>query len=295
MTESEAGAGTMSAMGRDPSRSHAGTDRKFRLGALVFALAGFVAAYSGTLAALWRVWMRNENYSHGFLIGPIAVWLVWRERANLKQEATAGSAGGISLLLVAFVFQLVGLRGDVVTIQGLSLVLAIAGVVWSLFGTRVMRRTLFPIAFLIFMIPTLPWFVNTLSFRLKILSARNAVAIAHSLGIVVQRSGVNLIFSEGTLAVENACSGLRSLVALMALGALFGHMSNGAGWKRISLFVLALPIAVLANTLRIAALCVYAGMGDVAGAAGTFHEVGGYALFGVAFLLLLLGKRILRC
>jgi exosortase/archaeosortase family protein len=81
----------------------------------------------------------------------------------------------------------------------------------------------------------------------------------------------------------------------MALGALFGYMANGALWKRVSLFVLALPIAVFANSIRVASLCVYAGMGNVAGAAGLFHEVGGYALFLIAFLILALVRRILRC
>jgi exosortase len=270
-------------------------ERKLRLLGWAVALIGLVLAYSGTAHILLQVWRHNANYSHGFLIPPVAAWLIWRERAALRAAVGPGSWLGVFLLVPAMLLQLVGLRGDVATLQGLSLILAGAGVVLQLHGTRFLKRIAFPIAFLVFMIPTLPLFMNTLSFKLKILAARGAIVVSHALGILVQRDGVNLVFPGGVLSVENACSGLRSLVALMALGALFAYLAPGPLWKRLLLFALALPIAVLANVLRISALCVYAGVGNVQDAAGLFHEVGGFALFGIAFILLLLCRRVLRC
>ncbi len=269
--------------------------RNLRFVGWAVAILGLALAYAGTAKILFLVWRHNQNYSHGFLIPPVAAWLIWRERTSLRTADGAGSWLGILLLFPALLLQLAGLRGDVATLQGMSFILAIAGIVLQLHGPRVMRRVAFPIAFLVFMIPTLPLFMNTLSFKLKILAARGAIAISHTLGIMVQRDGVNLVFPGGVLSVENACSGLRSLVALMALGALFAYLAQGPLWKRLLLFALALPIAVLANVIRISALCVYAGMGDLHGAAGLFHEVGGFALFGIAFLLLLLCRRVLRC
>ena len=275
---------------------HAGSEeRNARLAGWGLAAIGFGLAYAGTVKILIDVWRHNPNYSHGFLIPPVTAWLLWRERAALREATGRGSWLGIVLLFSAVLVQLVGLRGDVATLQGLSLILALAGVILQLQGLRFFRRAAFAIAFLVFMIPTLPLFMNTLSFKLKVLAARGAIAVSHVLGVMVQRDGVNLVFPGGVLSVENACSGLRSLVALMALGALFGYLAEGSLWKRFALFALALPIAVLANVLRISALCVYAGLGSVQGAAGLFHEVGGYALFGIAFLLLLLCRRILRC
>jgi exosortase len=261
----------------------------------LLALVGITLAYSGTVKILFAVWRHNPNYSHGFLIPPVAAWLIWRDRAALRDVVGPGSWLGMVLLLPAFFLQLAGLRGDVATLQGLSLILALGGLILQLQGTRFARKTAFAIAFLVFMIPTLPLFMNTLSFKLKVLAARGAIAVSHGLGIMVQRDGVNLVFPGGVLSVENACSGLHSLVALMALGAIFGYMAQGPFWKRASLFVLALPIAVLANVVRISGLCVYAGLGNVQSAGGLFHEIGGYALFAIAFVLLLGCRRLLRC
>lgn len=269
--------------------------RSLRLAGWLLALVGLLLAYTGTMKILFGVWRHNPNYSHGFLIPAVAVWLVWRDRVALRDAVGPGSWLGMALLLPAFLLQLAGLRGDVATLQGLSLILALAGLILQLQGRRFARKTSFAIAFLVFMIPTLPLFMNTLSFKLKVLAARGAIAVSHGLGIMVQRDGVNLVFPGGVLSVENACSGLHSLVALMALGALFGYMAQGPLWKRVMLFILALPIAVVANVVRISALCVYAGLGNVQSAGGLFHEIGGYALFAIAFVLLLGCRRLLRC
>ena len=106
---------------------------------------------------------------------------------------------------------------------------------------------------------------------------------------------MNLLLPTGVLAVENACSGLRSLIALIALGALFAYLSRRLLWRRVLLFALALPIAVAANLVRISALCVYAGLAGVEQAAGMFHTVGGYVLFALAFVMLGICKKVLRC
>jgi exosortase len=238
--------------------------------------------------------MHNPNYSHGFLIPPVAAWLIWRQRKALS-AGESGSWIGIAMLLPAALFQIAGMRGEVAMIQGFSLILAIGAIILQLHGPRTLYRLAMPIGFLLFMIPAIPWFMDVVSFRLKIEAARGAVAVAHALGVSVQRDGVNLLFPAGTLAVENACSGLRSLVALMALGALVAYLARGAAWRRGLLFLFALPIAVLSNTLRIATLCVYAGLAGPSAAAGAFHKVGGYALFAIAFLLLALARRMLRC
>lgn len=263
------------------------------LGGMIAAV-GFLGAYFETFRTLPRVWTKSD-YSHGFLIPPITLWLLWRQRAAFSLTEAAPSWWGALLLVPAALLQFIGLRGEVTTLQGASLILALAGLVWQLFGLRILKRVAFPLAFLVFMIPTLPWFLYALSFKLKMIAAGGAVAISRGLGVLVQRDGVDLLFPQGVLRVEGACSGLRSLVAMLALGALMGYLSNGAIWKRVALVLLTLPIAVFANILRVSALCIYAGLVSVSGAAGTFHEIGGYALFAVAFLLLSLGRRVLRC
>ncbi|MBM3285752.1 MAG: exosortase/archaeosortase family protein [Candidatus Eisenbacteria bacterium] len=265
------------------------------IGAWALAAGAIVFAYQSTMVDLWNLWMRNPNYSHGFLIPPVAAWLVWRQRSWLTAEKSRAGWRGIALLLPAAVLQIVGLRGDVVALQGLSLVLALAGAALQIHGVSSFRRLLFPLAFLLFMLPLMPWFVHGLSYQLKVVAARGAVAIAKLMGVIVHRDGVNLLFPGGTLEVENACSGLRSLVALLALGALFAYLAHRGVVRRVVLFALALPIAVAANVVRIAALCVYAGIAGPQEAAGAFHTAGGYALFLIAFAMLVVSKGLLRC
>lgn len=269
--------------------------RALWIGAWLLAAVGLVAAYTSTFQTLWRVWMHNPNYSHGFLIPPVAGWLIWRQRRFLHHGAQAGSWWGCAVVMAAALLQVAALRGEVAMLQGASLILALAGIVLQIQGWQALRRLAIPIGFLVFMIPALPWFMDVVSFRLKIQAAKGAVWLAQGAGVVVQRDGVNLLFPRGVLAVENACSGLRSLVALMALGALVAYLARGPLWRRVLLFLLALPIAVFANTLRIAALCVYAGLVGPSQAAGAFHKIGGYALFAIAFLILALARRLLRC
>jgi exosortase len=247
------------------------------------------------MRVLWWMWMNNPNYSHGFLIPPVTAWLLWRQRDAFTEAAPGGSWAGSFLLLPGAMFQVLGLRGDVAMLQGLALVLVLMGLVWQIFGGRVFARVAFPLLFLIFMIPTFPFVINVISFRLKLLAATGAVAMAQEVGVAVQREGVNLLLPDGVLAVENACSGLRSLIALLALGALFAYLSRGVIWRRIVLFLLAVPIAVIANVLRISGLCIYAGLTSVEQAAGAFHLVGGYVLFALAFLMLAGSKKVLRC
>ena len=107
--------------------------------------------------------------------------------------------------------------------------------------------------------------------------------------------GMDLYFPTGTLTVENACSGLNSLVALMALGALFGHVASASAWKGWTLFLLSIPVAIAANVIRIASLSVMASVTDTETASGLFHDVGGFLLFGVALLLLFGLRKALRC
>lgn len=263
--------------------------------ATMVGFAALLVGYSGTLAELWRVWSHNPNYSHGFLIPPVSAWLLWRQRDAIRATAGPPTWWGSLVFLPAILLQVAGMRGDVVMLQGVSLVAVLLGGAWQIFGHRTLRKIAFPILFLLFMVPALPWFMDVVGFRLKLLAAREAVAIAHWVGVAVERQGVNLVFAEGVLAVENACSGLRSMIALLALGALFAYFSRGTLWKRVLLFGLALPIAVAANVLRISALCIYAGVAGVSKAAGLFHDVGGYALFLLAFLMLAGVKKGLRC
>ena len=264
-------------------------------GAAFAALALIAAAYGRTAATLWRMWSHNDTYSHGFLIAPVSLFLVWNLRRQLRETPAVPTWAGLPVVAFAALLQIAGIRGDVTMFQAYSLILLVAGLTWTWFGPAVLRRLIFPIAFLVFGAPTFPVIVNQLSFRLKSIAALGSVSLAQLIGISVSLQGMDLYLPTGIMTIEGACSGLNSLIALTALGALFAYLGTGAPWRRWLLFACSVPVALAGNIVRITSLCVYAGLTDTTRATGLFHNIGGFVLFGFALLAMVLLKRLLRC
>jgi exosortase len=272
-----------------------GWEKKGLLTAAVLGLGFMAVAYAGTFATLARAWSHNPNYSHGFLIPPISIFLAWRLRRELAALPSEPSVWGLLLLIPAAVLQVVGTRGDVAMFQAYSFIGLLTGLVWTWFGFRVLRLLLFPLAYLSFMAPTFPVFINELSFRLKTIATFGSVWLAQHFGVAVTREGMELHFPSGTLTVEAACSGLNSLIALMAMGALIAYFCRGALWRRWVFFLFSVPVALAANVVRLTSLCLCAALTDTTRAAGLFHDIGGFVLFGAALLAMALLKKVLRC
>jgi exosortase len=148
----------------------------------------------------------------------------------------------------------------------------------------------FPILYLGFMLTFPPVVMNTLSFALKEFSVRASVAAAKAMGVMLERDGMSIILAHGVLRVENPCSGLRSLLALLATGTLFAYFQKGGAWRRALVLVAVTPIAVLGNAVRLTLVILAADRRGVVWASGTFHDVTGYVVYAVA-LSALLGLR----
>ncbi len=254
-----------------------------------------VGIYHETFVSLWRVWEHNPNYSHGFLIPGVTAVLIWLKRKALREEAIRPSALGLPIVAMGIVLQMAGLRGDIVIFQGNSLLLVLFGLVLHFAGTGWFRQMAFPIFYLAFMNPFPPIFQNEVSFRLKQLAAAGAATVSGWLGILIQRDGMSLFLPTGVMRIENACSGMQSLISLMALGALFAYFARGDIVRRVLLFLASIPIAVIVNIIRISALCIVGNAAGVEVATGLFHDVSGFVLFGVGFVLLSGTRRLLRC
>jgi EpsI family protein len=179
--------------------------------------------------------------------------------------------------------------------QGYSFVLLLFGLALVVLGGRAMRVLWFPLAYLVFMLPMPPYLMNVVSFRLKLFAARAGSAIAAKMGIPLARSGMTIHIPTGSLRIADPCSGLRSLIALVALGALFAYFTRAKTWKRIVLLLAAVPLAVIANTVRIAVLCAVANVWGIDTALGFFHDFSGFLLFFIAFAGLFLVRALLRC
>ncbi len=274
-----------------------GSERKRaprNIAAIVAVAALVVLVYHETLVALWRTWATNPNYSHGYLIPPVVAFLLWRDRRRYLAARGRGSLFGLVLIGLALLGHIVSIRAGVFMTQGYSLVLLLFGLSLFFYGGRATRTVWFPLGYLVLMLPMPPYMMNVIAFRLKVFAARAGSGIAVKLGIPLARSGMTIHIPAGSLRIADPCSGLRSLIALVALGALFAYLTRGKTWKRVVLFASAVPLAVLANVIRIAVLCVVANIWGIDAALGFFHDLSGLLLFMIAFVGLVTVRKLLR-
>lgn len=268
-----------------PAKGRAGAWLK---GALLFALVAL--AWHRTLATLWETWATNDNYSHGPLVPATSLVLVWLRRDRLRALPVRPATWGLALVGLGCLMQVVGVRADVLALQGWGLLPLLFGLSLAFLGTAMTRMLAFPIAYLGFMLTFPPLVMNSLSFALKEISVSASVGAAHALGVPLERDGMSILLASGELRVENPCSGLRSLLALLATGTLFAYFQKGGFWRRATVLLAATPIAILGNAVRLLLVIVAAERRGVVWASGTFHDMTGYVVYGVA-LAALLGLR----
>ncbi len=255
---------------------------------LVFGLlAALVLLYSPVLPPLISQWANDDDYTHGFLILPLALYFAWEKRGLLAALSPSASIGGAGLLAAGLVMLVVGSVGAELFLQRFSLVVSVAGLVWLILGASFLRELAFPLAFLVFMIPLPAIVMNAVAFPLQLFAAQSATFCMEVAGIPVLREGNTIVLTNTTLEVVEACSGIRSLQALLALGAVYGYFTQKAVWKRWALLVLSIPIAILANAFRVAGTGFLAHFIGPEAAQGFYHSFAGWIVFGVAFVLML--------
>lgn len=258
---------------------------------VVVALVG--VAYHRTALELWTTWRTNDNYSHGPLVPLVALALIWLRRRRLAEVAPAPDARGLGLVAFACLLQIAGVRADLFALQGWSFIVLLFGLSLTFLGRTLTRRLAFPIAYLAFMLTFPPFVMNQLSYALKEIAVRLASFGAEALGVTHQRWGMTIYLASGVLRIENPCSGLRSLLALFATGALFAYVQPGGGWRRAAMLLASIPIAVLGNVVRLLLLIVVGHYRSVAFATGAFHDLTGYVLYAVALAAMLVTRRVL--
>ena len=246
-----------------------------------------LALYAPVLRNLVRQWWNDEDYTHGFLILPLALYFVWDRRDALRRVLASPSVLGAVLLGIGLLILVVGSVGAELFLQRSSLIVVVAGLVLLILGRSFLGELVFPIAFLIFMIPLPAIVMNAIAFPLQTFAAQSATFCMQVAGVAVLREGNTIVLSNTTLEVVEACSGIRSLQALLALGAVYGQFTQRAVWKRWALLVLSIPIAILANAFRVAGTGFMAHFIGPEAAQGFYHSFAGWSVFAVAFVMLL--------
>jgi len=264
---------------------------------LALAAFGMAMFYLPGLASLPGAWERPE-YSHGYLIPPIALYLFLTLMPESGDVAQSSRALGVGVVLAAM---LVGLLGNLVNIPDIStygFILCIAGFVLVCMGARRGLLMWAPVLYLAFMLPLPNFLYWPLSIKLQMISSEIGVSIISWFGVPVFLDGNVIDLGIYKLQVAEACNGLRYLFPLASFGFLFAVLYKGPFWHKFVLFVSAVPITVSMNCVRIAVIGLLVDRYGIEQAEGFLHFFEGWIIFvaclGLLYLEAVLLQRIAR-
>lgn len=234
------------------------------------------------LAHAVEVWSTIEEFRYGFLVLPVALLLVWHRRVVLRHSLGPGASIGLLVVVPSLGVYLLAHRLGINALAGLAVSPLLWGIAIYLWGWALARALAFPIGFLAFGLALYRPLLGGVGFRLQEVTALGAAALAHAVGLPVMQDGFILYGGGFAFAVAEACSGLSSLLALLALAALWTYLVPTAWPGRLVLLVSVVPLVVLANIVRVTlVLWVASGAGqDVA--VGFFHGASSLVLYGLA-------------
>ncbi len=258
-----------------------------------YIIGAVILAFNlSVLRALIADWIRDDNYSHGFFIIPISIFLFWRRRSELTFPAKP-SGWGLALFIAGCFGLLFGIAASEYFTTRVGLVMIVTGVALHHLGTANFRAVWFPFFFLLFMIPIPAIIYYSATLPMQLFASGITENFLSLLGVQSYRLGNIIHLPDYALEVTEACSGLRSLMTLMALGALYGYMFLPGKVVPTLLFVATVPIAVATNMFRLifTALAAYAISPKIA--EDFLHELSGLMVFVIALILMVITGAIL--
>jgi len=243
-------------------------------------VSGLVAAlYGPVLTQMVVQWWQDPDYGHGFVVPLFVGYVVYQRRHKLRQVPLEPSNLGFPVMLGAIVLFLAGALGAELFVSRSSLLFLFGGMILFFAGWKLLRALAFPLVFLVLMIPLPALIYNQVTFPLQFLASRLASNSLELVGIPVLREGNVLVLPNYSLEVVEACSGIRSLMSLIALAVAYGYFVEKRLWARITLVVLMVPIAVASNALRVVGAGVVTYFWGPRYAEGFFHFFQGWLIF----------------
>lgn len=267
---------------RDPTREQA-----LRAWWMAFALLGatwaaIVALLYPSAASMVSIWNSSETYTHGYVILPIALWLVWRKRETLLALPAAGDFRALPLVAVLGVAWLAARVAGIQVGEHYTLVALLMTSVWALLGWPLIWTLLFPIAYLLFMVPS----GEGLTAPLIDFTADFTVFTLRALGFPVYREGSFFSIPSGDWSVVEACSGVRYFLSSLVLGWLYAYLTYRTWWKRLAFGIASIIVPIFANGFRAVLIVLIAHYSDMTLAMGVDHFIYGWVWFGLVMLAL---------
>lgn len=250
--------------------------------------------YVHILRGLVVQWWNDPNYSHGFLVPFFSAFLIWKDRKKLASIKAQPSGWGLVIVLLGLAILVFGVLGAELFTSRTSLLFILAGLVIYFQGWKYFRVLVFAWLFLFLMVPPPDLIMNMVTIPLQFLASDLATWFLRFFGVPVLESGNVLQLSNMSLEVVEACSGIRSLISLVTLAIIYGFLLEESYLIRTILAVAAIPIAVLANGLRIMGTGITGLYWDPDKAQGFFHEFSGWVIFVLSLICLFVLHKILR-
>jgi len=262
---------------------------------LIILVFGFI--YYPVFIWMWQRWFAADSYySHGPLIPIVSIVLIWTKRSKLLETRIASSNLGLAILLAGVFLHIVSSSLRIYFSSAFSFLLVLFGLILFLLGKDFNRVIIFPLCFLIFMVPAPLALVASSALRLKLFAANASVYIIQLFGVSALREG-SMVYMDNTSAlVGDPCSGLRSLISLPALSILYTYIVRASYTRKAILFLISIPLAIFANIVRTTTTLLIANSYGNAILTNNFlHKGLGLLVFVIAFIGLFLAGRLLKC
>jgi exosortase len=269
--------------------------QQFRAGRKIWILIALIfIVYLPVLYDLVFDWYTDSNYSHGFLILPIALWLIWRKRKELAQIHARQNRLGLAFIIGSLFLLIAGTAGAEYFTARVSFVFLLFSISLYMFGWPFTRKIWFAFFFMLFMIP-IPYVIYySITFPMQLFASKVSTTILSEIGLPLLRQGNIIHIPNYSLEVAEACSGIRSLFSLLALGALYAYFTQPNKIKAIILFLSTIPIAIAGNVFRITMTALAAHTISPKFAEGALHEISGLLVFLFSLILLVIFGAILK-
>lgn len=254
----------------------------------------FFAMFGSFLSSLLRSWRSDPEFSYGILIPVIVAYLVWNRRSRFQEEKFAGHPAGLAVALIGCALHILGSFSGTLLWSGIALMVTMMGTVLYLWGLRCLRIVALPITLLVVMVPAPSYAVGEISWNLQAVASTLSSSVLRSLGVPVYHDGNLLNLPNYVLEVKQACSGSRSIFALLALALILGLSVERNWWARVLLVAAAPVLAVSANIVRIVGTGLIAFRWGSLAANESLHTTWGILVFVIAVAGLLAFQRFLQ-